>query len=316
MIDLSHRPLPPGPAPLWAVVACLLWASAFAVIKIGLAYMPPLTFAGLRFTLAGALLLPLCGRPGKILPTVRRHWRLVLVVSLLQTVLLYGLFFEGMRLVQGAQAAVICGSAPLVCALLAHVFMHDDRMTPGKAGSITLGIAGVVILATASRPWQAAGLTELAGMGLLMGGVISSALAGIVVARNRRPVNPMLLAGAQMGLGGLVLLGVAMAVEGPPAAMPPGRFFAALVWLSAVSAAGFSIWFALLKRVRVSELNMWKFLLPLFGAALSWLILPTEQPTWTMAAGMVCVASAVLLTQLQAARAPRGAPPPVPPPVQ
>lgn len=309
MPDLTKRPFTAARAAAGAIVACLLWSSAFAVVKIGLAYVRPLTFAGVRFTLAGCVLIPLSGRPAMILVAIRRHWRLIAAVGFLHTVVLYGAFFLGMSLVRGAQGAVLCGASPLVSALLAHFLMHDDRMTLPKAGCIALGMVGVVILAAASRPWSPAGRWELAGMGLLMIGVLSSAMSGILVARHRRAVNPLLLAGAQMALGGLVLLALALAVEPLPTSLPPVEFLAALVWLAAVSATGISIWFHLLKRVKVSRLNMWKFLIPLFGAVLSWALVPGESPDWATAAGMVCVASAVLLAQLQAVRADRAAAP-------
>ena len=285
----------------WAVCACLLWGSAFGVVKRLLEHAPPLTCAGWRFTLAGLLLLPLCLRRKVLRVSLRVHWRLIAAVSFLQTIVLYGTFFLGMNVIAGAQGAVILGSSPLVAALVAHVLIRGDRMTAGKAGTIALGMVGVVILAAASKPWSPAGLKELAGMGLLTVGVLSSALAQVLVARTRHAVPPIALNSLQMGLGGLVLLAVALTVEGPPRAVPSVHFFVELLWLAGVSAAGFSIWFALLRRVKYSYLNMWKFLIPVFGVVLSWLLVPGESPKWETVTGAVFVASAVLLTGLQTA---------------
>jgi len=292
----------------WAVAACLLWALAFPLVKIGLAHVPPLTFAGLRFLLAGSLLLAFVGRPKAIGFMVRRHAWVVLKVSFLQTILLYSAFFAGMDLVRGAQGAVICGSSPLAAALLAHWLMPDDRMTAGKAGTIALGMAGVVILAVAAEPWSPTGLVELGGMGLLAVGVLSSALSGVVVARNRAKVNAALLAGLQMFLGGSVLLAAGLMVHGLPRSVPPAGFFGVLFCLAFISAAGFSIWFYWLKRVKVSRLNMWKFILPLFGTLLSWVLVAGESADWPTGIGMVCVALAVLLNQSQTAREDQPAP--------
>ena len=292
---------------LWiplAILACLLWSSAFAAVKLGLEHMTPWRFAGLRFMLAGLLLVPLCGRPGEFLRAVRRQWRLVGVVSLLQIVILYGTMFPGMAIVTGAQGAVIIGAAPLASALMAHWFMHDDRMTFGKAGAIALGVAGVAVIAIAMKPWSAAGLGELGGMGLLMVGVVSSAIAGVFVARARGGITPLQLNGAQIALGGAVLFALGTIAE-PANPFPPIEFFAVLLWMAVISAAGFSIWFALLRRVKVSQLNMWKFLIPVFGAIFSWLIVPGESADWPTAAGMLCVTAAVWLNHWMTARATR-----------
>lgn len=283
----------------WAILGCLLWSSAFAVVKMGLEYMPPLTFAGMRFLLAGLMLVPFCGRPKAIAFALRRQKRLILWVSFLQTILLYSTFFLGMKLVGGAQAAIVVGSGPLASALMAHWFMKNDRMTRGKSCSIVMGMLGVVVLAWASKPWSPAGMRQVIGMGLLMVGVLSSAASNILVARSRRAMNPMLLVSLQMGFGGIVLLVVAALFEGLPTDVPPLRFFVALTWLAFVSATAFSIWFYWLKRVKVSELNMWKFLVPVFGVVISWVLLSGESPDWITVACMACVAGAVLMNQLE-----------------
>ena len=44
---------------------------------------------------------------------------------------------------------------------------------------------------------------------------------------------------------------------------------------------------------------MWKFTIPVFGACLSWLLLPDESPNISSLAGMFCVASAVLISHKQ-----------------
>jgi len=283
----------------WAILGCLLWSSAFAVVKMGLEYMPPLTFAGMRFLLAGLMLIPFCGRFKAIAFALRRQKRLILWVSFLQTVILYSTYFVGMKLVGGAQAAIVVGSGPLAAALMAHWFMKNDRMTRGKSCSIGMGMVGVVVLACASKPWSPAGMRQVIGMVLLMVGVISSAVSNILVARSRRAMNPMLLASLQMGFGGMVLLVMAGSFEGLPDHVPPMQFFVALGWLAFVSATAFSIWFYWLKRVKVSELNMWKFLVPVFGVVISWLLLSGESPDWITVACMACVAGAVLMNQLE-----------------
>ncbi len=288
-------------APL-AILACLLWSSAFAAVKTGLRDMTPFAFAGVRFMLAGLILLPLCGRLRTIRAGLRSQWRVIALVCLFQTIILYGAAFYGMTLVGGAQAAVIIGSAPLVTALLAHVMVPGDRMRLAKTGAIALGMAGVVILAAASKPWSPAGLRALGGMGLLMVGVVAGQLGNIFVARHRGEFSPLLVNSVQMGVGGVVLFAAALAVEGPPA-LPPVRFLLPLIWLAGVSAAGFSIWFHLLRKVKVSQLNVWKFLIPLFGAIFSWLLLAAESPDVVTVVGMVCVVTAVLLAQWRDVRA-------------
>ena len=121
-----------------AVLACLLWSTAFAGIKIGLHYIKPFSFAGLRFILAGLLLLPFCGKWSAFVRIVTTHFRTILLVSLFQTFLLYGFFYTGIALIPGALGAIVIGAAPLFSAITAHFYMPDDEMTWGKSGSIAV----------------------------------------------------------------------------------------------------------------------------------------------------------------------------------
>jgi drug/metabolite transporter (DMT)-like permease len=77
-----------------AIIACLLWSSAFAVIKIGLQYTTPLQFAGVRFTLAGLMVLPLTGSLRTAFQYIRNNFRLILLIAFLQTFVQYALFYS------------------------------------------------------------------------------------------------------------------------------------------------------------------------------------------------------------------------------
>jgi drug/metabolite transporter (DMT)-like permease len=63
-----------------------------------------------------------------------------------------------------------------------------------------------------------------------------------------------------------------------------------------MSAYAFSLWFKLLQRpnVKVSELNLWKFIIPVVGAILSWILVPGEKPEWLTITGMVIITSSLI----------------------
>ena len=283
---------------LLAVIACLLWSTAFVGVKVGLQFCGPFAFAGLRFMLSGILLVPFWWKRRPAPHAVRNHAGLILLVACFQTFTLYGLFYFGMTLVPGALAAMVIGASPLVSAVLAHYFMTGDRMTAIKAASIGLGLSGVTILSISRLPWASpAGLAELAGIGILLLSNFSGALGNIFVARHRSDLEPVFLNSAQIFLGGLCLWALSLALEGPMTIQIPWPFWVSLLWLAFLSAAAFSIWFILLRRpsVRVSELNLWKFLIPVCGAALSWFLLPGEAPNFWTLTGMTCIAAAIVL---------------------
>ena len=283
---------------LWAVAASLIWSSAFVLVKFGLNDMPPFLFGGSRFILAGLMLLPFINSPYRAFCEIRRNLRLVVFTSLFQTVLLYGLFFVAMQYVRGAQASIIIGSSPVVSAIVAHFMQKNDKMTVRTTLSMLLGVVGVAVITLSSKPWSGNGsIAEFAGILLLLIGSVSSAVANVLVSNSRGAVNPITLNSIQMSAGGVILLLTGLLSEKVPAFPLPSGFWWVLAGLAFISAAGFSIWFHLLKHVKVSKLNTWKFLIPVGGSILSWCFLPDESPDITSVTGIILVCSAIFLCQ-------------------
>lgn len=285
-----HRSSPILPA----LIACILWSTAFVAIKIGLPYYAPLQFAGLRFILSGILILPFCFASYRRWGILLKHIPLLLVISLLQTILLYASFFYGMTLVKGAQAAIIIGASPLASAIAAHIAMKHDKMTRRSIGFISLGFSGIIILSLGSKPWTHTGLQEVGGMLLLLGGVITSAIGNVIIAQRATQVPVIPMNALQIFFGGVVLYIWGMLQEGVQPLPQAPQFWYSLIWLATISAVSFTIWFTLLQKNKVSELNLWKFVIPVSGAILSWILLPNESPSLITIAGIVLVGSGVL----------------------
>jgi len=280
-----------------AIVACLLWSSSFVTVKHALEYQTPLTLAGMRFILAGLIQIPLCGSLLAPFRMIRKEFATVLWVSFFHTIYLYGTFFIGMQWVRGAEAAIMIGAGPLASALMAHWFMHDDKIQRRTLISIGFGMGGILFISLASKPWNPVGLKEFFGLMLLLSGSFVSALGNIVVAKRKGGLHPVALNSAQMLIGGPILLLLALPFEGLPHLLLPPVFYAQLLWLAIISAIAFAIWFHLLSKIKVSKLNLWKFLIPLSGAALSWIILPDESPTLPSLIGMAFIITGIVIGQ-------------------
>ncbi|RLC04336.1 MAG: hypothetical protein DRI57_28370 [Deltaproteobacteria bacterium] len=282
----------------YAIIACLLWSTAFVGVKAGLEYMSPLTLAGVRFLLAGVILLPFGGGISALGRVFVLHRRTLVAASLLNTVGLYALFFFAIQFVRGAQAAILIGASPLISATVAHFVIDDDRMTRSKIISILFGLSGVVLLAVAGKPWEPVGARESGGLLILFCASVVGAFGNVAVVRGRSvTLHPVALASLQMLIGGVVLLVMGLILEGVPCKALTLHFYLVLGWLAFISAAAFAIWFHLLQRVSVSELNLWKFLIPLSGAALSWILIKGEQPDVLSLVGMGFVVGGIIWSQ-------------------
>jgi drug/metabolite transporter (DMT)-like permease len=288
----------------WAIVACLLWSTAYAGIKVGLQYDTPLHFAGRRFMISGLIILPFTVRPKQYVEMVRKNWKIVTIVTILQTLVNYVLFYLGMDLVPGALGAVIVGSQPLVTAVVAAMMHKEDRLTSSKVATIVIGISGVILISAGRQAFKIGNAIELLGIAMILGANIATATSNVIVSLRTKGINPLVLSSVSLGLGGLVIFLFSFPVEGTIHPAMPMEYWLDLIWLSFMSAASFSIWFRLLQRpeVKVSELNLWKFIIPVIGAILSWLIVPGENPEWITITGMVIITGSLILFFVNAER--------------
>ncbi len=246
--------------------------------------------------LAGLMILPFTVKPHAFIKMVRQHWKLVAWVTLFQTFLNYAFFYKGMSLVPGALGAVIVGSQPLVTAVVASLMTRDDKMTGKKLFTIFFGIFGVVLISGGRQVFDLGTALELVGVILILAGNIATATSNVLVSVKSNGMNPMVLSSVSLFTGGLSIFLLSLAIETPGSNFPT-EYWLILLWLSFMAAFAFSLWYRLLQRpgVKVSELNLWKFIIPVVGAVLSWLFVPGEKPDWLTITGMAIITSSLIL---------------------
>ena len=283
-----------------AIVASLLWSSAFMGVKIGLKYHTPLQFAGIRFLISGLILLPVIGNFERFKTEVKQNFAYVCLIAFLQIVLQYSFFYLGVNLVPASISAMIVGSGPLFVALVAHFSISDDRMDWVKSISILLGIAGVAVITLGRKSIPSGAEIAMLGVVYLLLNNLTSGITNVIIARKRQTISPMILTSSSLFIGGLSMCLISLPIEGLPEQSFPPEYFIALAWLSFLSAAAISIWNTLLRRpgVKVSELNIWKFLIPVAGAIMSWIILPNESADIVSVSGMMLIALSLLILNL------------------
>ena len=274
-----------------AILACWLWSTAFAGVKIGLEYQSPFQFAGIRFFISGVLIFIYFGKPVSFFRELAKNWKFILFLSVIQIFAQYALFYSGLNLVPGSLGAMIIGSSPFFIAIVAHFSFHNDKMTPLKTASILTGVAGIAIITVGRSKIEMKSELEFLGIGLLLLNNLVSGYSNVLISKKSVGISPVVLSSASLIIGGLMLFLVSIPKEGLNLGPFPLEYYYALAWLSFLSAAAITIWYALLKRpgVKASILNVWKFLIPVSGAVLSWIILENEHPDLPSIAGMAVI---------------------------
>lgn len=243
------------------------------------------------------MILPFTVKPSLYLAMIRNNWRVVAWVTTLQIVVNYSLFYQGLNLVPGALGAVIYGAQPLIIALVAAIMHKDDMLTRKKIITIVFGISGVVLISVGRQAFKLGTGLELLGVLMLLTGNVATAASNVIISLKSKDINPFVLSSSSLFLGGVVLYLISIPVEVRHTGPLPVRYWMILLWLSFMASSAFSIWYMLLQRpgVKVSELNLWKFINPVTGAVLSWLLIPGENPELLTISGMVIITLSLVI---------------------
>lgn len=261
-------------------------------------------FAGIRFFLAGLITLPFAARKANLVNEIMNNSRIIITITLLQTVLQYSFFNFGINMVPAALGAIVIGSQPLFIAFIAHFYAKNDKLTWRKLLIFLSGFTGIVFVSTERGQFISAGEAKISGIILLIMDNVVASFANIVISRDGNEIQPLVLSSLAMFFGGVILTLISIPLEGLHFGIKPIEYYASLLWLCLVSATAVPIWFALLKRpgVKVSDLNFWKFIMPVTGVILSWMILADEKPGIVPLIGMVIVTLSLVLLNVYKSR--------------
>ncbi|MEX2131580.1 MAG: DMT family transporter [Pseudohongiellaceae bacterium] len=254
----------------WMIVVALLWAICFPFIVIGLPDAPPLLFAALRAFLAGGLLVFVCVLPQHRVPYLPNRRNLVSLglIGLFYTAIGFGGMFLAAGHLSPGLATVLASTQPLIAAVIAVVWLGETLKAKGIIG-LVIGFLGVALLSWpgfgANNDGDLWGITWvlMAAIGTALGNILLKKEAGGSIAR---PMAIQLLIG-----GGLLLLASAIAGERWDVGWTI-QFTGSLLILSALAtSAMIFIWFGLLARSPLNQLNVFSFLTPVFGLLIGFL---------------------------------------------
>ena len=284
---------------LGATFSCLLWGSAFPCIKIanrlfGVAsgdVPSQLLLAGVRFFLAGLLVLAfLWARRGTLPRPTAADLRPLLLMSVFQTSLHYGLFYPGVAHTTGSAASVVNGTSVFVTILCAALVFGQERITGRKLAACPLGFAAILVMNLSGLASGGITSEHMLGNALVLAATTSEAVAVCLIKRYSSH-DLVMLSGCQFAVGGLTLAAIGLAAGGSIHPSGP-EAFALLGYMGFISAGAFSVWSLLIGANPVSRVAVFSFLTPVFGVLLSTLLLDETQggslPTTLLALALVC----------------------------
>lgn len=264
---------------LTAVFCGCLWGSAHPCVKVGYRLFQvgaddvasQILFAGVRFTLAGILVIVFGSMlQRKLLVPTGKDLPHIVSLAAWQTVIQYFFFYVGLAHAAAIRSSILNGTQTFITILLAVFLFRYEKLTLRKVCGCILGFAGVVLIETLGQPVEFGFVWN--GEGFILMTCFAASMASCLIKKYGQTSDPVLLSGYQFTLGGLVLTAASLAAGGRLVVTEPSSLLL-ILYMAFISSAAYTLWGLLLKHNPVSKVSMFTFVTPAAGVIISSIVL-------------------------------------------
>jgi drug/metabolite transporter (DMT)-like permease len=293
-----------GRALILAFVVTVLWSSSWVIIRFGLddEGLEPLTFAGLRYALAGIVLLGTTAarpRTRAILAATRPRelWALA-ALGLIFIGVAQGAQFVALANQPAATTSLVIAFTPLLVVAAAGRSLGEWATRRQLAGAVLVAVGATLYF---SGRLEATLVGMVAATVALLGNTFGSVMGRGVHRSGAR--SPLVTTAVSMTIGAAALLTVGIASEGFPSIT--GRAAVIIAWLAVVNGSlAFWMWNHSLRQLTATESAVINNTMLVQIAALAWLFL-AETPSAIQVVGIVAVTVGIIGSQMNGRRARR-----------
>lgn len=277
----------------WLLLLSAIWGASYMLIKIGVAEMPPLTFAMVRVFVATLTLTTIVGAGRQPVPRAARDWRRFVVVGAFNILVPFSAISWGTQHIPSGVAAILNATMPLFVLIIAAA-TGTEALTWARVAGLAMGFGGIVVL---TLPRLGEGLSvSLWGSLAVVLAALSYAGATVYARRHLMGYPPRVASLGQIGSGWLMLLPLSLLVEAPWRGSYSAVPFLAAATLGVLGTAiAYLIYYRLVREYGATRTSLTTFIVPLFGVLWGRLILD-EVLSWHAfaALGMILVGLALV----------------------
>jgi drug/metabolite transporter (DMT)-like permease len=243
-----------------AFLVTILWSSSWPIIKYGLEEIPPITFAGLRYIIASAILFSavlISPKQRKVLKTVNRRWWLKLVLyGLIFYTITQGAQFFGLLFLHAITVSMLLSFTPILVLILA-IFLIKEKPTKLQILFVIIALLGAFLYFFKSVSLDFSYFMVIIALVIVIIGVLANALSAIMgrSINKSQELNPLIVTSISMLIGSVVLLIVGIIVEDMPQLSWVSIGY--ILWLSIVNTAfAFTLWNHAMQRLAAVEISI------------------------------------------------------------
>ena len=286
---------------LLALLVTFLWSTSWVLIKNSIHEIQPLTFAGLRYSIAVLVLLPgLWRRRASLTALTRRQWGQLAALGLVFYSLTQGGQFLTLKYLDAIPFSLLLNFTAVVVAVVGIVLLREVPSRLQWAGIVIFIVGTAIYFFPISIP---------------SGSIIGFVIAGFTVCANaaasllgrsinrQKTISPLVVTVISMGIGAAVLLAVGVAVEGLPSLSVNN--WGVIIWLAVVNTAfAFTLWNKTLQTLTAVESSIINNTMLIQIAILAWLFLGEQLSTQDVF-GLALASIGILLVNIRLSKKPQ-----------
>lgn len=277
---MSERSAPAGVAPHSSAshgfvtahlgLCALTWGSSFLLIKLTQGSIDPVVLAAVRGTLAAIAIIVVMLAMGQSVLPARHEIKDWLVLGTVNGWVPNILVAYALARMDSGPAALIQASGPLMTAVLAHLFLANERLTRVRVIGILIGLCGVTLLI---GPRILEGGASLAGISAML--LLTALYAtGNVYTRTIATAAPLRLALGQQTVSAIAATPLALMLFGTAGFAPALNYPWTMLALGIVSTAvPIVIFMRLIMAAGPTRAAMTGYLVPVFATFLGVVVL-------------------------------------------
>lgn len=278
----------------WGAFALLglVWGSSFLWIKIAVQEIGPFTLVAFRLLFGVVGLLLVMRFTKESFPRDRRTLLAYLFMGVVNTAIPFVLISWGETLIDSGLASILNGTVPLFTIVIAHYWLHDEKITLARIAGLIVGFIGVVVLV--SRDFGPQGLLEnVWGQLAVLAASVCYATA-ITFSRRHLRNQPPVVQSLMVLLIADALIWIATPLAEKPFHLPalPLTWFA-IAWLGLLgSCLAYLLFFYLINAWGPTRASLVTYVFPVIGLILGILFL-NEVADWRLIVGSLLVVGGI-----------------------
>jgi len=278
------------------IAVCIIWGTTYLAIRIGVADLPPMLFAGVRWVTAGTIFLFYLKLRGQKLPSKDDLFPLA-VVGIALLGFGNGLVVVGEQWVSSGLTALLIATTPFWIVSVESFLPMREKINFMTLAGLIAGLAGVTLIF--GSHWQELlDVSYLIGILSILGAVVIWALGSVYSIYRKVNVHPLMGAAAQMIIAGIAQVLIGLILGEASGLKFTSNGLLAFAYLTLIgSIFGYGSYIYSIAHLPLSLVSTYAYINPVIALFLGWLILDEKLDFLILIAAVIVLIGVLLVKQ-------------------